>query len=75
MPRQDPGTDIRPITANDATVFPVTRAFSIAVGGDVKLRTADRNIVTVTLPAGVIPVGIDMLWSTGTTATGFAAIY
>lgn len=75
MPRMDPSTDIRPITKNDSTVFPVTRAFSVAVGGDVKLRTADGNTVTVTLPAGVFPVGIDMIWSAGTTASGFAAIY
>lgn len=75
MPQQ---TDMSPsdypfsITPHDSNVVAFHRAISIAVGGAVKITRYDDTTDTLTLPAGVIPMRVKVLWSTGTTATGFA---
>lgn len=60
------------ITPNDSTVLGSHRAISVAVGGAIKITRLDDTTDTITVPAGVIAMVIKVLWSTGTTATGFA---
>ncbi|MEJ2816383.1 hypothetical protein [Caulobacter sp. CCG-8] len=70
-----PAEDFYPVTpdnANDLAVF--TRAICLAVGGDVKVHKLDGTAVTLTLPAGVIPIRVRRIWSIGTTATGITAL-
>lgn len=64
------------ITASDATVFPVTRAIYVGVSGNITVRMADGQSVTfANVPVGVFPVQVDMVKSTGTTATDMFALY
>ena len=64
------------ITASDATVFPVCRAIYVGVAGNIALRTAEQQTVTLVAVAnGMLPVQADMVLSTGTTATDMFAVY
>lgn len=53
-----------------------SQALCIAVGGTVTVDMAGgQTSVLLTLPAGVIEIGITKLYATGTTATGFAILW
>lgn len=67
--------DIRPITPNDSVDIPICESLSIASGGVIKLTTENDNVVTVTLPSGVIPLRVKRVWATGLTASGISALY
>ena len=70
-----PGDDCFPITPADGTDLEVnTRALVIAAGGDVKFNTESGQTRTCTFPAGVIPIRVSRVWSTGTTATGISGL-
>jgi len=70
-----PGEDCFPITPNDSNDLEVnTRALVIAVGGAVKFVTESGQTRTCTFPAGVVPVRVSRVWSTGTTATGISGL-
>ncbi len=74
MPQSDssPSDLPFPITPADGSdISPPIRSFSIAVGGDVKVRRRDGTDVVLTLPAGMCPATVKRIWATGTTATGF----
>lgn len=66
--------DIHGSTFNAETTIPCS-AFSVAVGGDVVVITAKNDTVTLTVPAGVIPLRIKQIKSTNTTASGFVAYF
>lgn len=52
-----------------------TRALIIGTEGDIKI-TDDKGVVgTYAMPAGVFPIRIRRVWSTGTTAAGLVGIY
>lgn len=53
----------------------VTRAIIVETAGNVAMVTAGGNSVTLTLPAGVFPLRVTRILSTGTTATGISAIW
>ena len=65
------------VTTSDATVIPKTRALWVGVAGNVAVRMAgDGSLVTFTGAAvGIIPVQVDKVLSTGTTATTILALY
>ncbi|KKW92681.1 spike base protein, RCAP_Rcc01079 family [Sphingobium chungbukense] len=64
------------VTANDSTVIPTSRALYVGVTGDVTARLAQGQTVTFkAAPVGVLPVQVDKVLSTGTTATNILALY
>lgn len=66
------------ITKSDATVYsPPLRALYIGGAGDVKIKDAMGNTVTLTnLAAGVVhPIRATMVYSTDTTATDIVGAY
>lgn len=64
------------VTKSDSTVIPATRGLYIGVTGDVAVRMAQGNTATFTAVAnGIIPIQVDKVLSTGTTATGIIALY
>ena len=64
------------ITPSDATIIPVTRGVYVGVTGNVAVRMASGNSVTFTAAAvGEHLWQVDMVKSTGTTATTMLALY
>jgi hypothetical protein len=64
------------ITPNDTTVIPVTRAIYVGVAGDIKVTMADGQAVTFSnVPVGVLPIQVQVVWTTGTSATTMLALY
>ncbi|MBB5663245.1 hypothetical protein GGE68_001421 [Rhizobium leguminosarum] len=62
-------------TASDsADLANNTRALIVGVAGNVKLTDPEGNTDTFALPAGVIPIRAQRIWSTGTTATGLVGV-
>jgi hypothetical protein len=76
VPVDGPATGAAAVTTSNATVIPVTRGLYVGVTGNVKVRTAKGEEVTFTaVPVGVLPVCVDMVFATGTTATDIMALY
>lgn len=64
------------VTASDATIIPATRALYIGGTGNVAVRHSGGTTVTYNAVAvGVLPVQVDKVLSTGTTATNIVAMY
>jgi hypothetical protein len=64
------------VTPNDSTTFPVTRALYIGTTGNVAVRMASGVTITFTaVPVGVLPIQVDRVLSTGTTASTILALY
>jgi hypothetical protein len=64
------------VTPSDVTVIPVTRSLYVGTGGTLVVRMSSGNSATFTnVPVGVLPVQVDQVLSTGTTATGILAFY
>lgn len=65
-----------PITTSDSTVIPVTRAVLLDVAGNLKVTYSTGQSDTLTLAAGMWhPMQVNVIWATGTTATGIHAGY
>ena len=63
------------ITPSDSTDLAVNvRAIVIAVAGDIKVTRVDGTAVTLTVPAGLLPIRATRVWATGTTATGLTGL-
>ncbi len=63
-------------TPNDSTVIQVTRGVYVGVSGDLKVTMADGQAVTFSnIPVGFHPLQVQVIWSTGTTATSIIALY
>lgn len=69
--------DARVVTPSDATVFNVTRGLYVGGLGDVAVRMADGTSVTFSNVANgtLLPLQVDQVLSTGTTATLILALY
>jgi len=64
------------ITPSDATIIPKTRGIYVGVAGNIAVRTADGTSVTFSnVPVGILPIQVDMVKSTNTTATTMLALY
>lgn len=64
------------ITPSDTATFDVTRALYIGTTGDVAVKM--KNGATITFssaPVGVLPIRVQQVLSTGTTASGIIALY
>lgn len=70
----DPGMPFN-FTASDSADLPFnTRALIVGVAGNVQLTDPDGVTGTYALPAGVIPIRVQRVWSTSTTATGLVGV-
>jgi hypothetical protein len=67
------------VTPHDTTVIPtgVTRALYIGVSGDVNVLMADGGTAVTfkSVPIGILPVRVQRVNSTSTTATNILALY
>lgn len=64
------------ITPSDATTIPTTRGIWVGVAGNIAVRMASGAAVTFSnVPVGILPVQVDMVKSTNTTATTMLALY
>ena len=64
------------ITPSDSTVIPATRGLWVGVAGNVVVRMASGASVTFTgVPIGILPIQVDQVKSTSTTATTMLALY
>jgi len=64
------------ITPSDATIIPITRGIWVGVAGNVAVRMAGGASVTFTgVPIGILPIQVDMVKATSTTATTLLALY
>jgi len=76
LPLGGPATDIMPVTPSDAVDLPIiAAALYIETGGAIAVTTVrgeTRTIVVADL--SILPVGIQRVLATGTTATGIHAL-
>jgi len=64
------------VTTSDSTVIRTARSLYVGVSGDVAVRTALGSTVTFkSVPIGILPVQVDKVLATGTTATNILALY
>lgn len=71
-----PGHGAVAVTTSDATVIPMTRALYVGTTGNVAVRMGDGMTITFsTVPVGILPIQVDMVLSTGTTASNIIALY
>jgi hypothetical protein len=65
------------VTPSDVTVFEVTRALYIGAAGDLVVVMAEGTapITFVGVSAGIFPVQVEQVYSTGTTAGSIVAMY
>lgn len=65
-----------PVTPDDGTFIPITRAIYVGGTGNINVRMADEQIVLFTaVPVGIFPIQVDQVLATGTTATNIVALY
>jgi len=64
------------VTPSDATVIPVSRGLYVGTTGNIAVRMADDgNTITFTsVPVGILPIQVDMVMSTNTTASNIIAL-
>lgn len=73
-----PGRGAFAITKSDSTIFAkTTRALYIGTAGDVAVRMTDQTALTFTsVPAGaLLPIRVDQVKATGTTASNIIGLY
>lgn len=71
-----PSSEYEPITPHNVNeLAKVTRGLIVANGGLVKVTRPDGVAVTIEVPAGQFALRVKQVWATGTTATGFTALY
>lgn len=78
VPLNGPASSAFAVTKSDVTVFAQpTRSLWVGGTGDVAVRMLDQTTVTFTaVPAGnLLPVRVDKVLSTGTTATNIVGMY
>lgn len=64
------------ITPSDSTVIPTCRGIWVGVTGNIAVRMANGDLVTISnVPVGLLPVQVDKVLSTNTTATTMLALY
>lgn len=72
-----PAIDASLVTPSDTEDLSATaRALYIGTTGNVRLTTVSGRVVTfATVPVGILPVGAQRVWSTGTTASNIVALW
>lgn len=67
---------VTPSDSTDLTNSDKVVALLVGTAGALKVTTADGDDVTFgNVPAGVLPLRVKRVWSTGTAATNIAALY
>jgi hypothetical protein len=69
-----PSEKFFPVTPNDSTELEFTRAVMVATAGNLAVRRIDNTEVVLAVPAGVIPIRVRRVLSTGTTAQGISVL-
>lgn len=70
-----PGHGAFAVTPSDSTVLPVTRALYVGTTGNVAVMMADDMTITFsTVPVGILPIQVQKVLSTGTTASNIIAL-
>jgi hypothetical protein len=63
------------VVPSDVTVIPTTRSLYIGTTGNLTVRMADgMTALFTTVPVGIFPIQVDMVFSTGTTAATIVAL-
>lgn len=71
------------VTPTNGLVIPVTRGLYIGVAGNITVRMADYlndpqpaydNVLFQNVPVGILPIQVDIVYATGTSATGIVAL-
>lgn len=72
-----PYYDAQVVTKSDATIIPVTRGLYVGGTGNVNVRTFNGTTVLISaVPVGaILPIAVDQVLSTSTTATLILALY
>lgn len=65
------------LSSTDATLSPASRALFIGGAGDVKVDFANggTGITLSAVPVGILPVAVNKIYKTGTTATNITALW
>lgn len=64
------------VTPSDSTVIPGTRGLYVGVSGDISVRMVSGNTALLkSVAVGILPVQVDKINSTNTTATDILALY
>jgi hypothetical protein len=64
------------VTPNDSTEIPNLRALYIGGSGNLKVTCLDGSVVTFSsLPVGILPLSVRVVWSNGTTATNIVGLF
>jgi hypothetical protein len=65
------------VTKSDATIIETTRALYVGGTGHINVRTASGDTVLISaVPVGaILPIAVDQVLSTSTTATLIVALY
>ena len=64
------------VTVSDTTVIPATRGLWVGTSGNIAVRMVNGDAVTfASVPVGYLPVQVDMVKSTDTTADDIIALY
>ncbi len=65
------------VTPSDSVLIsPPPRALYIGTTGNLKVTMLDGTVVTFnTVPVGIFPISVTLVWSTGTTASNIVALY
>lgn len=64
------------VVPNDTTVIPTTRGLYIGATGNLKVTMADGTVATfASVPVGVLPVQVQIVWAAGTVASSILALY
>jgi hypothetical protein len=76
---QSPGSRAAAVTPSDVTVFTnETRGVYVGVGGDLAVRMAGGGNTVVfagVLAGSLLPIVVDQILATGTTATNIVAVH
>jgi len=63
------------VTLSDSTIIPVTRGLYVGVTGNINVRMADgMDALFSNVPVGILPVQVDKVYSTSTTASSILAL-
>lgn len=71
-------TNAAAVTPSDTVALTEPYPFALLIGtaGTLKVDTADGDTVTFgNVPAGILPLRVKQVYSTGTSATNIAALY
>lgn len=64
------------VVTSDTTVIPTTRGLYIGATGNLKVTMADGTVVVfASVPVGILPVQVQIVWAASTTASSIIALY